>query len=305
PSFAYKLLSRQNIDIIAVQKRQKKKYHQDLSLETFVDVVGNLVKNYQYKYSYGFSLGAYSALYYCSVLDFTILALAPRLSIHPIYGRKKEIGSVPFLHRLKLKPNNNIKPIIVYDPKDKVDSTYVEKEVLGAIPNAHLIKATYGGHGIAPHLLRMGFLKEFILNVILEDKNPDYEQEKRSLSANYCRLLGNKCLKRNKVNGANKFAERAYELLPENSRVIMFRTDVYIKMKMLAAAEALLQDSIKLKPKNISFRMKLVDVFILQGELIFADRELKIAEDIFGSKPQIVNKNRKLEKAIQMAIEKP
>src|SRR5699024_11124607 len=110
PPFGFKLLSEQNIDIIAVQKKHKKIYHQDLSLEDFVEVVGDLVKKYQYKYSYGFSLGGYSALYYTGVFDFRILALAPRIPIHPVYGQKKEIGTAPFLHQLSLKSNENLEP---------------------------------------------------------------------------------------------------------------------------------------------------------------------------------------------------
>src|SRR5699024_9169159 len=79
PSFAFKLLCKQNVDIIAERKRKKKTYQQDLSQEDFVNTVSVLVEGYKDKIAYGFSLGAYAALYFASLLDCRILAISPRL----------------------------------------------------------------------------------------------------------------------------------------------------------------------------------------------------------------------------------
>src|SRR5699024_9444744 len=100
-TFGFKLLKEQEVDIIEVrkrkkkkiniitiQKKKKKKYQQDLSLDKFTETVQLLLKNYEDKIAYGFSLGAYLALYFTSNLNCRILAIAPRISAHPVYGKK-------------------------------------------------------------------------------------------------------------------------------------------------------------------------------------------------------------------------
>src|SRR5699024_3073764 len=141
PSFGFKLLLRQGVDVIALRKKKKKIYHQDLSQEDYIEAVSVLADGYQDKIAYGFSLGAYSALYYATNLNCRVLALAPRLSIHPIYGKgKNRVSKHEFKHNISNNYNDQINPIIVYDPKDKLDSTYVKKELVQKFPNARLIK---------------------------------------------------------------------------------------------------------------------------------------------------------------------
>lgn len=50
------------------------------------------MESYRDKIAYGFSLGAYGALYYTSPVNCRILALSPRLSIHPQsqYGKVQD-----------------------------------------------------------------------------------------------------------------------------------------------------------------------------------------------------------------------
>lgn len=302
PSFAFKLLSEQNVDIIAVQKYKPKTYHQDLSLRDFLEAVEVLVKGYSKRISYGFSLGAYCAIYYTGVLDCTILALAPRLSVHPVYGRAVEKGKMPFHHNLQLKKCPDVRPIIVYDPKDKLDRPFVNNEVLKAYPNAHLVKIPYGGHSMAPHLLRMGMLKEFILKVINSNEIPTYDRRKKVKSANYHRLLGRRCLQRNKIRWAGTLADRAYELLPDDPLVVKLKIDVLKKEKNYFKAEKYLQKAIANKPKKIDYRLSLIDIFILQGNLLKADLELKKTRDLFGKKHSILSKYKFVEKAYNEVI---
>src|SRR5699024_2966618 len=96
--FGFKLLSRQNVDIIAVRKRRKKTYQQDLTQEDFNHTLNKLVQGYEDKIAYGHSLGGYLSLYYASNLNCRILSLAPRLSIHPKFGRKSFVNEYPFNH---------------------------------------------------------------------------------------------------------------------------------------------------------------------------------------------------------------
>lgn len=275
PSFGFKLLSEQNIDIIAVQKRQKKTYHQDLSLEDFLKTVESLVNGYSTRISYGFSLGAYMVIYYTGALDCTILSLAPRLSIHPVYGKKREIGKEPFHHHLRLRENEYVKPIIVYDPKDKIDYPFIKHEVLQAYPNAHLVKIPYGGHSMAPHLLRMGLLKEFILTVIQNNQLPVYNRKRKLRSANYHRLLGRECLRRGKVLWAKELSNRAYALLPNDHHVVNLKIDVLKRIRAYDEAEHYLHIAIKDKPKRLAYRLTLIDIYILQGNLFKAEKSLE------------------------------
>src|SRR5699024_11390512 len=89
--------------------------------------------------------------------------------------------------------------------KNKMDNTDVKEALLTAYPNAETIELTYGGHGIARHLLRMGVLKDFILAVI-DGEMPKYNRKLKGNSANYCRLLGRECLKRKKLKWAVSLA---------------------------------------------------------------------------------------------------
>lgn len=304
PSFGFKLLSEQNIDIIAVQKREKGTYLQDLTLENFLDAIQVLVKGYPIRIAYGFSLGAYAALYYTASLECRILALAPRLSIHPVYGRKHLIGVSPFFHDLKLRRNSNIKPIIVYDPKNKIDYNFIHNEAVKAYPKASLVKVPYGGHSMAPHLLRMGLLRQFILTVIDREQVPVYDRKRKVRSANYYRILGLECLKRNKVHWAKDLADRAYDLLPDEPFVVNFKIDTLMRLKEYEAAEECMHIAMKTKPNRLSYRMTIVDIYIAQGNLIKAEKELEHATLKFGNIAEIESKNNKLQKEYEGLVDK-
>src|SRR5699024_11120364 len=140
----------------------------------------------------------YTSLYYGSAVGCGVLSLAPRLSMHPLFG-KKDGGKEKFKHTMYLPYNDIIKPIIVYDPKQKMDNRFIEMNVKKAYPNATLIKVPYGGHGIAPHLLRTGQLKEFILTILNEQKAPVYNKKLRNKSNIYLRVLAQACFNRGKL----------------------------------------------------------------------------------------------------------
>lgn len=76
--FGFRFLMKENVDIIAVRRRRKDSYQQDLSLGDFYEAVNTLANYYRRKVAYGFSLGAYSALYFGSSLNCNILSLSPR-----------------------------------------------------------------------------------------------------------------------------------------------------------------------------------------------------------------------------------
>ncbi|WP_188454992.1 tetratricopeptide repeat protein [Virgibacillus oceani] len=282
PSFGFKLLTRQNLDIIAVRKKQPNTQHQDLTIDEFYKAVNGMVESsYKHKIAYGYSLGGYTSLYYGASINCTILSLAPRLSIHPKYGKPKEIGKSEFKHSLSLPYNSAISPIVVYDPKEKLDNRYVQEEVTRAFPCARLIKIPYGGHGIAPHLLRMGLLKEFILKVI-EEEVPRYDRKKKSKSNIYYRVLGQACLKRNKLKWARDLSEKSLELLSTDKYGIKLKINVLKKQGNYDEAINYAKKAVDLVPKVIEIREQLIDLYLETGDMKKANEELMNAIDKFG-----------------------
>src|SRR5699024_955617 len=184
PSFGFRLLSKEDLDIIAIRKRTEQTYQQDLSQEDFVRVVKPLLNGYKDKMSYGFSLGAYQTLYYSSLLNCRILAMAPRLSIHPTYGRRKIIPKFKMLQNEEMPKNNTIKPIIVYDPKNALDNKYIMEGILPYFPNTQLIELPYAGHSIAPYLKDTGQLKDFVYKFI-NGETPVFERRNKHKSPQY------------------------------------------------------------------------------------------------------------------------
>jgi len=228
--FAFKLLMRQNLDIIAIRKRKKKTYQQDLTQSDFLNVVTPVIKGYKDKMAYGFSLGAYNALYFASLLNCRILAYSPRLSIHPQFGRTKIIPKFEMKHDLTHPYNDEITPIIVYDPKNDLDHTYIQKNVLKSFPNAKLVTIPYGGHGIAPHLLKMGVLKEFLLTFI-DGGVPQYNRKLKVKSHIYLRNLGEKCFKHNKFQWALELSQRALEISSTDEKAINLKIKALKQLK--------------------------------------------------------------------------
>src|SRR5699024_3118242 len=153
------------------------------------------------------------------------------------------------------------KPIIVYDPKNKMDNTYVKEALLTAYPNAETIELTYGGHGIARHLLRMGVLKDFILAVI-DGEMPKYNRKLKGNSANYCRLLGRECLKRKKLNWAVSLADKSFALLPDDRYVVKFKLDVIKTTEGHEAALYFIKSKVVKYPRKLSFRIILIEHYV-------------------------------------------
>lgn len=293
PSFGFKLLSRQDVDIIAVRKKNPHTFHQDLSIDAFYHAVKPMINIYKHKVAYGYSLGGYTSLYYGASIDCTVLSLAPRLSIHPKYGKTREIGKYEFHHSLSHPFNSKISPIIVYDPKEKMDNAYVNGDLIRSYPNAIVVEIPYGGHGIAPHLLRMGLLKEFILTVI-DNKVPKYDRTKKAKSNIYFRVLGQACLKRNKVKWACDLVERSLELLPKDKYAIKLKTKVLEKMGKYNEAIQYVKNAIELVPKVLDVRLLLLDLYLKTGDLKSAESEIDIAIKEFGEKNALIKRKEKL-----------
>src|SRR5699024_3902104 len=126
--------------------------------------------------------------------------------------------------------NENLRPIIVYDPKNNRDQNYVEKDIITSYPNAHLIQIPYGGHGMVKHLQRIGKLKEFI-TMILNNKVHVDNKGYGFLYTYYYRECDNKCFKRKKTKWAYYLVEQALKLSRDDCRRIKVSVEVYMEIQ--------------------------------------------------------------------------
>lgn len=296
PSFAFKLLMRENVDIIAVRKRRSRTYQQDLSLKDFNDAVYLLAKGYEDRLAYGFSLGAYGTLYYASVLNCRILALSPRLSIHPVYGGKKKIGEFEFKHSHLPRDNSNISPIIVYDPKNKQDNTYINEGLLSVFPNAKLVEIPYGGHGIGPHLSKMGLLKEFLLTFINTEELPVYRKELRKKSFVYYKELSNACFKRNKPNWSLTLIDRSLQLDPLDTFSIRLKIKILSELGQNKEAILFADQSKSIVPHSWRIRLLLINLYLDSGNIEEAKNEAQKAMKKFGNEKSLIRKMEEIQK---------
>lgn len=273
PSFGFRLLKKENVDIIAVRKKEKQVYQQDLSQEEFVEVVKPAVGAYHKKLAYGFSLGAYQTLYFATLLDFRILSLSPRLSIHPVYGRKHIIERFEMKHNLELPENLSISPIVVYDPKNKLDNNYVNNEVMKRYPKAHLIAIPYAGHGIAPYLRDTGQLKSFVFDFI-NNEVPMFDRSKRTHDIVYFVNLATECLKHKKYNWALDIIERGLLLNNRYLRARQLKVRTLIKLEAYDEALENALEGIKIYRENLDFKIYIVDIYLETGKLKEAEQYL-------------------------------
>ena len=292
PPFGFNLLIKEDVDIIAVRKKQKKAFHQDLSREEFYNVLKLLVGNYNDRIAYGYSLGGYTSLYFASQLGCRILAISPRNSIHPVYGKPKVKGG--FNHLLSQPYNPSVSPIIVYDPKNLMDRRYVEEELKKSYPRIEIVEIPYGGHGIAPHLLKMDLLKKFILTVLNNEGIPKYDNKQRIKSSIYFRVLGSACLRRNKPKWALDLVNRSLELLPNGKLSINLKINTLKKLGNPDEAVRFLDKTIESYPKDAIIRNLLIELHVYTANLKKANEEIDKAIIDFGESKKLVRMKKEV-----------
>lgn len=284
--FSYKYLKRKNIDMIAVRKRQKGTYQQDLLQEDFIKVTEVIANKYNDKVAYGYSLGAYNVLYYASLLNCRIYSLAPRLSIHPVYGRTQIKFKQKFKDKKSLPYNDEISPIIVYDPKNKIDKKYVQNEIQKQFPKAKIIKIKYGGHAMAHHLLRTGQLKQFV-DSLLQGSIPTYDEGLRIHSSIYFRRLADECFAHNKYKWALNLVNRSLDLVHNDINTSKIKVKILIKTQQYNAAIDFIKGLINDYPKLLRYRILLINTYIKFDDFTQARKEWIKAVEFFGSRQSL------------------
>jgi len=211
--FAYRPLSPRITDFLAVRKRGKDDFHQDLRREDFLKLALPIAARYREVVSLGQSLGAYSSLYYASWLPgCRILATAPRNPQHPRYGGKRHANHKLFVHEYEMPVNPDSRPTIAYDPKNEEDGRYVEESLAASFPHARILRYPYCGHSITRYLRDTGALKSATLGFFDGVPFPAFDKSARGRSAEYVRNLARLSLRRGCVDRARSLARRALEL---------------------------------------------------------------------------------------------
>lgn len=242
-------------------------------------------------------MGGYSALYYCSNIDCEIIALSPRNPAHPIYGEKKFKGTVSFNHNLSNPYNPNISPIIVYDPKDKIEGKYVKNELIKSFPNSSFLTLPYVGHSTAKFLLDIGFLKNMVLKVLKGNRFLFYDRNKRFKSSIYLRNLGRECLRRNKINWALSLANRAIEKSLDDHNAYILKIDTLMEMNKYEEAVSIAENAVFLFNNNEKIRLLLIELYCrtqnidkAKGAIENSLRNLKNPEKFIEKVNKISNK---------------
>lgn len=247
--FGFQFLKKEKLDVIALRRRRKNSYHQDLLVSEYYKIVNKPTGFYKRKIAYGFSLGGYTSLYYGSSVDADILSISPRNSTHPFYGINQENKEL-FKHEIVQKRNGNITPIILYDPKNNVDKKYVEEELIVLYPNAKLVKCPYAGHRIAPYLLQIGALKDVVKSVIDDDEFPDLKLYNKRESSQYLRILSEICYMRDKYKLARDISDLGLKINNTDLRLIKVYILSLIKLDSEETAFKWLDENIKNKSDN-------------------------------------------------------
>lgn len=259
--FGFNFLLKENVDIIAVRRRRKDSYQQDLSIADFYESVNVLTSYYERKVAYGFSLGAYSALYFGSSINCDILSLSPRNSAHPMHGEKLAAG-YEFNHDLSHKVNSSITPVIAFDPKNEIDKEYIETELKRSYPNGLFLEFPYAGHRIAPFFLQIGILKDIVQRVINGEEIPNYKKISRNNSHQYLRVLGNACLRRNKIRWAFDLGERAVNIAPDDAQSNILKIRALIRLEKYDMAIETAELANQLITNNETLHLLLINLYI-------------------------------------------
>lgn len=297
--FAFGILKKNSVDLISLRRRTVDNYHQDLSREEYYRTIEKLIPFYEKRFAYGTSLGGYCALYFgATIPECKILALAPRNSAHPNYGSKIR-GNSKFTHSLSHPINTEIKPIICYDPKERIDQRYITKEIKKSYPNADFKHFYYAGHRVPLYLQQIGVLKDLVSRFLAEEPIPEYSSKLHNKSAEYHRILAIACKRHLKYKWALDLVNKSVELAPTYDRSLALRIEVLLNLKQYDECIEYAKEAIKLHPSLAKFYILLSDAYVAKGDIDLAIEVLESAKQSIKSK-KIKNKLASLKEQVQL-----
>jgi tetratricopeptide (TPR) repeat protein len=251
PAYGHTLLGKLPLDVVAVRKKQEH-FYQPLSRAAFEAAVAPVAARYRRVVAYGSSLGAYAALYFARDMDWTVIASSPRVSAHPVYGVERWQRLAPFRHeRFAPSQDPRCRAIVLYDPRDRMDRSYIEGEILPAFPQAQVHRVPYSGHPTNQFLGDVRFIAPFVRAVLSDESRPVLDRRAvRERSPNYFQVLAQACLEHGHVGWADALVGRSIALHP--GRLAAHRTRAMVKLAQgdLAQAAASANAALALDPDD-------------------------------------------------------
>ena len=217
PAFGLDFLLRQGVQVVAV-RRKSEHFYQLLSREAFTAAVAPALAGHARVIAYGSSLGAYAALYYGRDLDAEVIALSPRVSVHPVFGHPAWQDKVAFRHALfTTEPLPRCRAIVAYDPREPTDRRFIDEGLAPFFPRAVHLRLPYAGHPAAQFLGDMHYLSPWIRAVVAGRPAPPLDRRGgRRLSATWYQVVADLCARRGRLALADALVNRSLVLREGN-----------------------------------------------------------------------------------------
>ncbi|WP_141563087.1 tetratricopeptide repeat protein [Teichococcus rhizosphaerae] len=288
PGFGEPMLTEGGVDVLAVQKRREN-WYQDLSRETFVAEFGARIRAYDRVLFYGFSAGGYAALYFARPFAAQVLAISPRLSIHPAYAAHARVQArwgVAFRHAPLAEGADRTRGVaLLHDPRlsaDRLsadDLRHQRQEILPAYAAAELLPIPYCGHYAVQMLKEMRLLKPLVFGYLAAGRLPALPwRARRADSWSRQMLLGLALLRHRRPALAARFGERAMALRPRRSESYHLAAQIRRAQGDTAGALEALRAAVAALPRSVPARLRLVQA--LQQENAGAEAAMLLREGL-------------------------
>lgn len=213
PAFGLDFLQRQGVQVIAV-RRKTEHFYQPLTREAFATAVRPVLDGHTRVLAYGSSLGAYAALYYAHDLDAEVIALSPRVSVHPVFGSKAWQPRAAFQHEpFEGQGAPRCRAVIAYDPYEAIDRRFIDEGLRPHFHGARFLRIPFTGHPTTQFLSDIGHLAPWIRAVVAGRPEPILDRRaQRRKSTTYYQVLADLCARRGRVAVADVLIERSLAL---------------------------------------------------------------------------------------------
>lgn len=218
PAFGLDFLLRQQAQVVTV-RRKTEHFYQPLDRATFLQALAPVLAAGPRLLAYGSSLGAYAALYYLREVDAEVIALSPRVSVHPTLGTAGWQAKVDFRHE-PLDPAGTparCRACIAYDPRDAIDRRFVDEALRPAFPQARFQRLPFTGHPVTAFLSEAQHLSAWI-RAWLDDRPPPPLDRRagRRRSATWHQVVAERCARRGRLRLAEALVDRSLALRERN-----------------------------------------------------------------------------------------
>lgn len=267
PGFGELMLTQGGADVLAVQKRREN-WYQDLSRETFMAEFGERLAAYDRLLFYGFSVGGYAALYFARPFAAQVLALSPRISIHPAYAAHAQVQArwgVPFRHAPLADGEDRTRGVaLLHDPRLAADQLirddlrHQRQEILPAYAATETLAIPYCGHYVVEMLKEMRLLQPLVFGYLAGGRLPALPwRARRRDSWSRQMLLGLALLRHRRPALAARCSERAMALQPRRSETYHLAAQVRRAQGDTAGALEILRQAVAMQPRSVPARLRL------------------------------------------------